>query len=53
MLESVPQLSRRAFVRNGSLFLLGVATTDLRAAEERPRKVRVPQLFRGLAAGRI
>jgi len=35
------QLSRRAFVRNGSLFLLGAAVTNLRAAEEQPRKIRV------------
>jgi len=41
MLQSFASLSRRAFVRNGSLFLLGAATTDVWAAEEQPRKVRV------------
>jgi len=41
MSEQRFQLSRRAFVRNGSLFLLCAATTNLRAAEDGSRKVRV------------
>lgn len=41
MTESIYQLNRRAFVRNGSLFLLGAATTNLRAAEDQARQVRV------------
>jgi alkaline phosphatase len=35
------QLSRRAFISNGSLFLLANSTTKLRAAEDQARKVRV------------
>jgi len=34
-------LSRRAFVRNGSLFLLAASTTKLQAAEDQARKVRI------------
>lgn len=42
MLNNMERLSRRAFVRNGSLFLVGAAaTTNLRGAEEQPRKTRV------------
>ena len=40
MPTSLHQLSRRAFVRNGSLFLLGAATTKLEAAEDQARRVR-------------
>ena len=35
------QLSRRAFIRNGSLFLLAASTTRLRSAEDGASKVRV------------
>jgi predicted phosphodiesterase len=35
------RLSRRAFIRNGSLFLLAASTTRLTAAEEQVRQVRV------------
>ena len=35
------QLSRRAFIRNGSLFLFAASTTKLTAAEDQARKVRV------------
>jgi predicted phosphodiesterase len=41
MPNSIHQLHRRAFVRNGSLFLLGAAATKLEAAEDQSRKVRV------------
>lgn len=35
------QLTRRAFFRNGSLFLLVASTTKLQAADDQARKVRV------------
>jgi alkaline phosphatase len=35
------QLSRRAFFRNGSLFLLAASTTRLRSAEDGASKVRI------------
>jgi predicted phosphodiesterase len=38
--EVIYQLSRRAFIQGGSLLLLGAAATTLRAAEDRPRKLR-------------
>ncbi len=41
MTAFVQQLTRRAFVRNGSLFLLGAAATNLRAAEDQTRQVRI------------
>jgi calcineurin-like phosphoesterase family protein len=41
MPEVIHQLSRRAFVRNGSLFLLAAAATTLRAADDQERKIRV------------
>jgi predicted phosphodiesterase len=42
MTQAIQQLSRRAFVRNGSLFLLGAtASANLLAAEDQARKVRV------------
>jgi len=41
MSERIFQLSRRAFVRNGSLFLLGATAANLLASEGRSQKVRV------------
>lgn len=41
MSEIIHQLSRRAFVRNGSLFLLAAATTKLRAVEDQANTIRV------------
>ncbi len=41
MSENIHQISRRAFVQSGSLFLLGAATANLRAAEDQPHQVRV------------
>ena len=41
MPDAVHQLSRRAFFRNGSLFLLAASTMKLTAAEDQARKVRV------------
>jgi 3',5'-cyclic AMP phosphodiesterase CpdA len=41
MPEPFRQLSRRAFVRSGSLFLLGLGATRLHAADDPPRRVRI------------
>jgi alkaline phosphatase len=41
MSDILYQLSRRAFVRNGSLFLLAASTTKLQAAQDQARKVRI------------
>jgi len=41
MTQIIRQLSRRSFICNGSLFLLGAATTNLRAAADQARQVRV------------
>jgi 3',5'-cyclic AMP phosphodiesterase CpdA len=40
MAEYFQPISRRAFVRNGTLLLLGAATTRLSAVEDQPRKIR-------------
>lgn len=40
MPEYFQPLSRRAFVRNGTLLLLGATTIKLSAAEDQPRKIR-------------